>query len=127
MYRHSPHRLIRDDIFHFNDIFCLMEKYFSRQSLRRTIFFATFAATHDSLRDSRGDARYILHDISPFGLPTQGRYFVVHSRASLRVSRKISCVAATVAQNIVRRRDCREKYRVSLLVSSVVLMKEGRD
>ena len=42
-------------------------------------------------------------------------------RVSLRASRKISCVALSIAQNIVCRFVCRAKYRVSLRVLCVAL------
>ena len=81
-------------------------------------------ATHNILHDTQSDTQYfsrhtifceiheathnIYHNISPFGLPTQGRYFVLHFlthrfvyrgkyRVLLCVSRKISCIASCVA------------------------------
>ncbi|KAH3780221.1 hypothetical protein DPMN_158032 [Dreissena polymorpha] len=81
-------------------------RYFARHRKRHTVFCTILEATRD-----------IYHDISSFGLPTPGRCFVVHFRASLRVSRNKSCVDLSNAQNIVYPFVC----RVSPLV------KEGRD
>ena len=91
-------------------------RYCVRYSKRHTILCAIHEATHDILRDTRRDTRYLQRYIS-FWLPTQGRYFVVHCRASLRLSYKISCVASCVAQNIVYRFVCRGSP----------VMKEGGD
>ena len=116
-------------------------RYFARYSKRHTIFCAIHEATHDILRDTQSYTRYFarytkrhaifttiyrllgyLHkgDISWYIL---ARRFVYRAkyRVSLRVSRKIYCIALSNAQNIVCRFVCRAKYRVSLRVSCVAL------
>ena len=81
---------------------------------------ATHEAIYDILRDSCGDARYfarytkrrarMYHEISSLCTWPQRRYIVLN----------ISFVAATVAQNIVCRRDCRAKYRPSSRLSRTI-------
>ncbi|KAH3729498.1 hypothetical protein DPMN_055470 [Dreissena polymorpha] len=93
----------------------------TRRTKRYTNYFATVAATHESLRDSSGDARYFARQSRRFTIYLR-RYIAFWATYTRAIFRGIfSRVDSCIAQNIVRRRDCRTKYLVSLRVSCVAL------